>query len=92
MKFDHTEHGMNCHEVVRALLTAYAANLPLSRTDAAWIAWYRAHHCRHCGGCDTIETLPPEQDGLCIYCWQNAHDPILARQTETKKPRVISTA
>jgi hypothetical protein len=75
MKFDHAEKGMNCVVEFRALLTTWAAGEPISRENTAWMSWYLEHHCRHCGSCDDIETLPSEQDGLCIYCWreENAH-------------------
>jgi hypothetical protein len=64
---------MNCGARLREVLTAYANGQPVEGI-AAWLAWYLGHHCQRCGVCDDIESLPPEQDGLCIYCWKDQYE------------------
>jgi hypothetical protein len=62
-----------CGARLREVLTSYANGQPVEDV-AAWIGWYLEHHCALCGVCDDVESLPPEHDGLCIYCWEDAHE------------------
>jgi hypothetical protein len=75
MEFEHS--GMNCgreiHEILAEIRQSGETG-PTLRKWRKWIEWYWEHHCRHCGGCDNIDALPPEQDGLCIYCWKDEYE------------------